>query len=339
MDQNNRPRRRNRQLYVDDKLSLPAKRQGLKSPIINEDGFVDYIEENSQTFNNRVKKTNTEKPKYQRAYRPLKVYHRFPHEHVVQAKNANYNYDYNLNIQDYVPNNYDYNPNPLLQKQPQKIEKPKKAKKIPKATKRIALILIVLNILTGAIIFSLNAYIVSSQTAKRKEHERIVNNHPLYYRNSIVQTAIRYNLQPAYVSAIIKNESSFRADAVSSVGALGLMQLMPDTADWISTKLDDKLYAFDMMADPETNIEYGCWYLNFLSNMFNGDPILTTAAYHTGQGQVRNWLSDKAISEDGHKIKLENMPEGPTKQYVRRVTDAFAVYDALYFREDAQINN
>ncbi len=336
MNQSNRPRRQNRQLYKDDNLNLPAKREGLKSPIINDAGLVDYAEENIQTFNNRVKKIKIDKPKFERAQKPLKAYNRFPGEQLVQAQN--YNYTPNANVQDYNQNEYDYNPTPLNTMQ-QNPEEPKSKKKIAKPIKMVAIILLALNLLTGAIILSLNAYIVSAETAKKKEHERVVNNHPLYYKNSIIQTAIRYNLQPAYVSAIIKNESSFRADAVSSVGALGLMQLMPDTADWISTKLNDKLYAFDRMADPETNMEYGCWYLNFLSNMFNGDPILTTAAYHTGQGQVRNWLADKTISEDGYKIKIDNMPDGPTKQYVRRVTDAFAVYNALYFDENAKISN
>lgn len=208
---------------------------------------------------------------------------------------------------------------------------------IPSAKKRKTLKLaILLLILLNAAAFGLslfwNALTFASQSAKQAEHERIVKNHPLYFRSDIEEKASRYNLQAAYVSAIIKNESSFRTDARSNVGALGLMQLMPDTAEWIAGKLGDSQYSFERLADGSKNMEYGCWYLNFLSNRFWGNPILTTAAYHTGQGKVANWLSDKNISQDGRSIALENMPDGPTKTYVRRVLESYAIYDALYFR-------
>ena len=334
MSQSNKPRRQNKQLFAEDNLSLPEKRQGLKSPVINEQGLVDYAEEKTQTLNSRVKKITNTAPKFERPNKPLKAYNRSTDEHIVQATNNQQAYKYPHYFSQV--NSLDNNAIPLeLEDAAPKVNDEEQPKGMSKLIKISLIVLLALNLLTGAIIISLNAYLVSAETAKRNEHERLVNNHPLYYKNSIVQTALRYNLQPAYVSAIIKCESSFKADAVSSVGALGLMQLMPDTADWISTKLNDSLYAFDRMAEPETNMEYGCWYLNFLSNMFGGDPLLTTAAYHTGQGQVRNWLADKSISSDGYKINIENMPDGPTKQYVRRVIDAYAVYNALYFSEEA----
>lgn len=197
---------------------------------------------------------------------------------------------------------------------------------------RVALIVLVLaNIAAAALILVFNGLTLASQKAKLAEQERIINNHPLYFRGDIERTAARYNLQAAYVAAIIKNESSFRTDARSNAGALGLMQLMPDTAEWIAGKLKDNSYTFERLADGKLNMEYGCWYLNFLSKRFWSDPILTTAAYHTGQGKVANWLSDKKISPDGRRIPLENMPDGPTKQYVRRVLDSYAIYEALYF--------
>lgn len=194
------------------------------------------------------------------------------------------------------------------------------------------LVLVILNISAFGLSLFWSGLTFASQSARQAEQERVVKNHPLYFRSAIEDTASRYNLQAAYVSAIIKNESSFRTDARSNVGALGLMQLMPDTAEWIAGKLGDAQYSFERLADGKMNMEYGCWYLNFLSNRFWGDPILTTAAYHTGQGKVANWLSDKNISQDGRSIALDNMPDGPTKTYVRRVLEAYAIYDALYFR-------
>ena len=110
------------------------------------------------------------------------------------------------------------------------------------------------------------------------------------------------------------------------------MQLMDETAEWIHGKLDwAEPYSFDLMYDPATNAEFGCWYLNYLSGLFNGDPILVAAAFHAGQGEVRNWLNSSEYSADGRTIRLENMIEGNTKRYVTRVLSAFAVYKRLYF--------
>ena len=90
-------------------------------------------------------------------------------------------------------------------------------------------------------------------------------------------------------------------------------------------------YDFDAMYDAETNVEYGCWYLNFLSERFRGDPVLVAAAFHAGQGQVQNWLNDSRYSSDKLTIRLENMADGPTKQYAARVLNAFAAYKRLYY--------
>lgn len=151
------------------------------------------------------------------------------------------------------------------------------------------------------------------------------------YQALIECYATQYNLQPAFVAAIIRNESSFRTDAESSVGARGLMQLMPDTAEWIAGKLDDDSYSFDNMYDAETNIRYGCWYLNYLSRLFRGDAVLVSSAYHAGQTTVTRWLSDKSISSDGLTIPVESLPDGPTKQYAGRVTTSYGIYQTLLY--------
>ena len=165
------------------------------------------------------------------------------------------------------------------------------------------------------------------------KQQAIVEAHPIRYEDILTSTASRYNLSPAFVAAIMLNESSFRPDATAeSTGARGLMQLMDETAEWIHGKLDwAEPYSFDLMYDPATNAEFGCWYLNYLSGLFNGDPILVAAAFHAGQGEVRNWLNSSEYSADGRTIRLENMIEGNTKRYVTRVLSAFAVYKRLYF--------
>lgn len=168
--------------------------------------------------------------------------------------------------------------------------------------------------------------------ARAAQEEAIREAHPLRYEELIEEKAGKYNLSPAFVAAIVLNESSFRPDAESSVGARGLMQLMEDTAGWIYQKMGGTgAYSFDSMYDAETNVEYGCWYLNFLSERFRGDPVLVAASFHAGQGEVQNWLNDSRYSQDGLTIELENMIDGPTKQYATRVLNDYAAYKRIYY--------
>ncbi len=155
------------------------------------------------------------------------------------------------------------------------------------------------------------------------------------WQDHIEKYAAQYNLQPAFVMAIIRNESSFRTNAESSVGARGLMQLMPDTAEWIAGKLDDHSYTFDSMWDAETNVRYGCWYLGYLTRLFHGDAELVSAAYHAGQTTVTQWLSDRTKSADGVSLDLEKLSDGPTKQYIGRVTQTYGIYQTLLYPDEA----
>ena len=169
-------------------------------------------------------------------------------------------------------------------------------------------------------------------------HESIKLNLPrkavfAFLDEHIEKYASQYNLQPAFVTAIIRNESSFRRDAESDAGARGLMQLMPDTSEWIAGKLDVENFSFDMMYDAETNIRFCCWYLGYLSKLFRGDPVLVTSAYHAGQTTVTRWLSDRSMSPDGRTIPLDNLMDGPTKTYAGRVTLAYGIYQALLYPE------
>ena len=183
----------------------------------------------------------------------------------------------------------------------------------------------------------MNAYLTTRQQEREAAYQRVLNNHPLEYRQLIEQYADENNLHPAFVAAIILNESSFRTGATSSVGARGLMQLMPDTAEWIAGKLNDYDYDFDDMYTAEKNIRYGTWYLGYLARLFRGDAILMAAAYHAGQGEVIGWLSDPSMSQDGVTIELENMIGGNTKTYVGRVTQAYAIYEAIYYPDEEPV--
>lgn len=191
----------------------------------------------------------------------------------------------------------------------------------------------------------MQAYLTTQEEQRIAAYEAVLDNYHVTagmdgalhvtWQDEIERYAAQYNLQPAFVMAIIRNESSFRTNAESSVGARGLMQLMPDTAQWIAGKLDDDGYTFDRMWDAETNIRYGCWYLNYLSKLFRGDAVLVSAAYHAGQSTVTQWLSDPAKSYDGVTLDLDRLSDGPTKQYVGRVTQTYGIYQTLLYPDEA----
>jgi len=199
--------------------------------------------------------------------------------------------------------------------------------------------LLVLAMITA--ISLMQAYLKTQADAREAAYQAVLNNYHVLagndgtmsvtYQDAIEYYAAENNLQPAFVTAIIRNESSFRRDAESDAGARGLMQLMPDTSEWIAGKLDVDSFHFDMMYDAETNIRFGCWYLGYLSRLFRGDPVLVTAAYHAGQTTVTRWLSDRSLSPDGMTIPLDNLMDGPTKTYAGRVTLAYGIYQALLY--------
>lgn len=191
----------------------------------------------------------------------------------------------------------------------------------------------------------MQAYLTTEESKRIAAYEAMLDNYHITeqadgtltvtWQETIEQYAAQYNLQPAFVAAIIRNESSFRTNAESSVGARGLMQLMPDTAEWIAGKLDDSAYTFDSMWDAETNIRYGCWYLGYLSRLFRGDAELISGAYHAGQTTMTQWLSDRTKSSDGVTLDLDKLSDGPTKQYIGRVTQAYGIYQSLLYPDAA----
>jgi len=211
-------------------------------------------------------------------------------------------------------------------------------------TTAISLSLICVMALVAAY-YLMQAYLVQQEEARVAAYEAILNNYHVTeqadgtlrvtWQDTIEKYAAQYNLQPAFVTAIIRNESSFRTGAESSVGARGLMQMMPATAEWIAGKLDDHSYHFDNMWDGETNIRYGCWYLGYLSRLFHGDAMLVSAAYHSGQTTVTQWLSDPNKSPDGVTLDLNQLADGPTKQYIGRVTQTYGIYQSLLYPDEA----
>ena len=206
---------------------------------------------------------------------------------------------------------------------------------LPGYMKSILIGLIVILCLSLTAQIWMNAYLTRCREKHISEQRAIDEQYPLQYRDTIVSIAGEYNLSPSLVAAVIRNESSFRPSVESSVGARGLMQLMPDTADWIAKKLKIDNYQFEMLNDPVTNIRFGCWYLSYLSSQFNGNPYCVVCAYHAGQGEIKGWLSNPIYSTDGLTLNPDKLPdEWATKQYAGRVTRDYGIYQAKYFQQD-----
>lgn len=175
------------------------------------------------------------------------------------------------------------------------------------------------------------SYLTQQEERRRLEAEAAERaQHPLIYADYITYYASYFDLDPALICAVILSESSFDPTAESRLGARGLMQLMPDTAEWIAHKLDeDDTYAFDNLYDPEVNIRYGAWYLSYLSRRFDKDATKIVCAYHAGQGNVDAWLSNPLYSKDG--VTLDVIPMENTATYCSRVLKARDVYVKYYF--------
>ena len=149
---------------------------------------------------------------------------------------------------------------------------------------------------------------------------------PLYYQDLISQYAELRALDPYLVTAVIAVESSFRPEAVSPRGAKGLMQLMPDTANWAAHQERRPLENGDLF-DPDLNIALGTWYLKYLQTQLpTGASWL--AAYNAGQGNVRRWLETGVW--DGTMTSLHEVPFAETRRYLRRVFYTWEFYQNIY---------
>ncbi len=151
--------------------------------------------------------------------------------------------------------------------------------------------------------------------------------YPVYYGDAVGQYSQEYGTDPFLITAIILVESGFQERAQSKKGAIGLMQLMPDTAEWVAhqvgVELDDQRELFH----PELNVQLGTWYLASLRKEF-GDWVVALAAYNAGRGNVRKWLSESTWS--GQADRIADIPFGETRVYVSRVMRAHQWYQRVY---------
>jgi soluble lytic murein transglycosylase len=149
--------------------------------------------------------------------------------------------------------------------------------------------------------------------------------YPLEYEHIVRGHARQYELDPALVAAVIYRESKFEADAESSEGAIGLMQLLPDTALGIATFTEGTRFRVEDLYDPEINVRYGSFYLRRLLRKYD-DERLALAAYNAGQANVDDWLAH------GRGIEFAE-----TRGYVEDVLETRDIYARAY-ADDLSLN-
>src|SRR3954452_11647884 len=153
---------------------------------------------------------------------------------------------------------------------------------------------------------------------------------PLRHEDVIRQQAHKRDLDPALIAAIIYQESKFE-DRTSSAGARGLMQITPDTADFIAKQSGGIRFTHADLATPQINIAYGTWYLRWLMDRYDGRQTLAIAAYNAGFGHVDEWVR-RSGGPDAFDPKSD-IPFPETRNYVQQVLERRRDYARRYSRE------
>lgn len=196
----------------------------------------------------------------------------------------------------------------------------KKAKAVKKASTRR--IIIALVGIAAIIMLTIGGFMANRMLERRT--------YKLIYADEILACADEFSLDPCLVAAVIHTESSNRAVVVSPKGAIGLMQIMPSTGEWIAGKLGMADYSEEKLMEPLINIRLGCWYLRYLSDKYGGMERTALSAYNAGPGNVDKWLNDPAY---GDGKRLISIPYVETAAYADKVLSAKEKYSELYEKE------
>ncbi len=152
--------------------------------------------------------------------------------------------------------------------------------------------------------------------------------YPLEYYDIVRKYSEEYGVEKSFVYAVIKSESNFNQYTVSDAGAIGLMQITPDTFNWLQYRMkSEKKLGEEYLFDSEVNIKHGIYFLSILLDKYD-DYKVVLSAYNAGMGAVDKWLDNEEISDDG--ITLKNIPYGQTDRYVNKVIEAKKIYESIY---------
>ena len=152
--------------------------------------------------------------------------------------------------------------------------------------------------------------------------------YPIDYPEYVEKYAEQNEVDKYMIYAIIKAESNFKPEVKSQSKAIGLMQLLEETALEMSNSIDNQDITEEELYDPETNIKLGTFYYAYLLNHYQGNNILALTAYNAGMGNVDTWIKTGVIQSDGSDI--ENIPYKETNNYVRKILRDYQIYLRLY---------
>ncbi len=151
--------------------------------------------------------------------------------------------------------------------------------------------------------------------------------YPKLHWETAKQYAEASGIDPYLIMSLIKVESNFRVNAKSKSGAMGLMQVMPDTGKWVAGTLGTGTYYDNMLLDPDFNIMIGTWYIDHLLEKY-GEPAAAIAAYNGGLGNVDSWLA--AGTWSGRAEDVKDIPFKETSDFVNKVLNAWDMYARTY---------
>jgi soluble lytic murein transglycosylase len=152
--------------------------------------------------------------------------------------------------------------------------------------------------------------------------------YPIKYRDEIEANAAKFGVDPLLIAAIIRVESNYKPSLVSSKGAIGLMQLMPDTANWIQNMEGLKTLSDNALYEPNSNIMLGAKYVDLLNHQFNNNLAEVLAAYNAGPGNVSKWRDTNVW--DGKLENIDQIRFWETRKYVDRVVYYYTKYQKIY---------
>ena len=150
---------------------------------------------------------------------------------------------------------------------------------------------------------------------------------PLQYSSVIRREAADKRLDPTLVAAVIYAETKFDP-RTSPAGAVGLMQLMPETATYLAHRSGATTFTTSDLSTPQVNIAYGSYYLRYLLDEFHGNTVEALAAYNGGEANVQKWVD--AARAEGRSFRISDIPFPETRDYVARVLSARSEYRQKY---------
>ncbi len=160
-------------------------------------------------------------------------------------------------------------------------------------------------------------------TSDRTRQEIDLNQrYPMPFKRDVLAAARDVGLDPAYMYGLMRQESRFIVAAKSSVGASGLMQVMPGTASWTAKKLGIP-YTPDLITDRVTNLRIGAGYLKLVLDDLGGSQAMAAAAYNAGPSRPRRWREGAKVDAAAW---VENIPFNETRDYVKKVLGNAVVY-------------